>query len=29
MPMLRRIEWGVKNGPILKNADFPVTALVF
>ena len=28
-PMLRQIEWGVQDGPITLNGDFPVTILVF
>ena len=27
--MLRRIEWGVQNGPITKNGVLPVTSLFF
>ena len=28
-PMLRRIEWGVQNGPITKDGVLPVTSLFF
>ena len=27
--MLRRIEWGVQNGPITKNGVLPVISLFF
>ena len=27
--MLRKIEWGVQNGPITKNGFLPVTTLLF
>ena len=27
--MLRQIEWGVQNGPIIKKGVFPVTTLFF
>ena len=27
--MLRRIEWGVQNGPITKNVVLPVSAIFF
>ena len=28
-PLLRQIEWCVKNGPITKNGVLPVTTLFF
>ena len=28
-PMLRRIEWGVQNGPITSDAVFSVNTLFF
>ena len=28
-PMLRQIEWGIRNGPITKNGALPVTNLFF
>ena len=28
-PTLRRIEWGVQNGPIKKNGVLPVTTTFF
>ena len=27
--MLRQIEWGVQNGPVIKNGLLPLTASLF